>query len=191
MPGLCHVIFSEWLKLAAAKCLKLPCRRFGSTFFSYKVAHGNMSKRKLDTEDEGQGPFMEEAPPLCDLFAEDPGFPPDEGPTTREQMFRWQCFALDRLKKAGLLQNVVDKFCEHGVVMSTDYSGVGTAEAALSYIHTALKRMGFPDVDETVAGEPAVRISAAGDLSPHCRFILGNHKQDDMFAPECSLSRFF
>lgn len=150
-----------------------------------------MSKRKLDEEDEGQRPFMEDSPSPCDLFAEAPGFPPDEGPKTRDQLWRWQCFALDRLKRAGLIQNLLDKFCEHGVVLSTDYSGVGTAEAALSYIHTALKRMGFPDdLDQTVAGEPAVRISAVGDVSSHCRAILGNRKEDDMFSPECSLSRY-
>eukprot|EP00438_Fugacium_kawagutii_P020741 Skav225297 [mRNA] locus=scaffold4099:493490:495811:- [translate_table: standard] len=90
-----------------------------------------------------------------DLFGEECPFPPDMGPMSRDQMWRWQCFALDRLDKAGLMKNVLHKFgC--GIDLRTDYSGLGTAETALSFIHTALGRLGH----RVEAG--AVTASAAG-----------------------------
>ena len=119
-----------------------------------------------------------------DLFCDGSPFPPDSGPISKEQMWRWPTFALDRLRQAGLMQNVVDKFKENGVILTTDYSGVGTPETALSFILVALKRMGF-DLARTNTGERAVRFASAGDLSAHCRKILLNHEGD--LKPECHL----
>lgn len=142
-----------------------------------------MSRSSLDGEDP---PFLGSADQEhgVDLFGEADPFPPDLGPMSREQIWHWQCFALDRLSKAGLLKHVLRKF-HCGVELSTDYSGLGTAETALSFIHRALKRLGHSVDSAKRTGRPAVEAAAAGDESVHCRTMLLSHRPGPL-SPQCN-----
>lgn len=79
---------------------------------------------------------------------EDSWFAPDSGPQTIEQLWFWPAIAISRLgaaefhsQDAQFVSELVFKM-RMGFKMSTAYSGVGSAETALSFIVQAMKRLG-------------------------------------------------
>ena len=137
-----------------------------------------MGKRKLRADAD------ETITPSSSLwFQTDLDLPAATSPGSREDLWHWPTWAVQRVQQAGMLSNLVNKF-RSGVELTTDYSGVGTGEVALQFIQEAVCRLGIR-ARETPSGWPSVACVRAGDLTEHCRKLLMCHR-DGPTKPACS-----
>ena len=114
-------------------------------------------------------------------------FQPDPGPGTLLELWHWPAFAISRLCQANLSQNLERKFQSQGIVFSSDYSGVGTAEAAMTFLRNGAGRRGLVGYT-TSDGRPTFQVARCGDVSEHCRKVLSAH--DGPSKAECSVAAF-
>lgn len=96
------------------------------------------------------------------------------GPTSVDEAFMWPAFATTMMKERhlassglDLFQSMVDKL-KGGIDFSTDYSGIGQAEAVVEQLRVQVKLLG---VD--LGGD--IKMVRAGDINPICREVLRAH----------------
>lgn len=80
----------------------------------------------------------------------------------------WPQRVLQDLARQDLLERFASRM-QQGVVLSTDYSGVGAAEEAVRCLRVALNRL-FPDEAPSM-----VVYQRCGDKEPSCRSVLRSH----------------
>jgi len=85
------------------------------------------------------------------------------GPSSVDATFMWPFDFAARL--AGAPWDQLVAHWQHGISVSTDYSGSGQAETSFTYIREVLLSQGQPLGAD-------VTLSRAGDILPHCREVL-------------------
>ncbi|CAK9112824.1 unnamed protein product [Durusdinium trenchii] len=97
-------------------------------------------------------------------------------------MWHWPAVGVARCYEAGLSQYMTEKF-QAGLEVTTDYSGLGTGEVALSHIRTAADRFGLTVMD-TQLGSGSLSFCSATECSDACREILLAHEGHPSL-PDC------
>ena len=105
----------------------------------------------------------------------------DCGPGSCDELWHWPTWAIQRLRQVDHTKTLAENFKGHGIDLTTDYSGVGTAEIAMHFISIAMQRQW--GATERLGGLPSVRYLSAGDLSSHCRALMQHHGPS---TPECA-----
>ena len=95
-----------------------------------------------------------------------------------EDLFRWPDIFLEQIGSACLeaLEHLRAMFLQRGLAVVTDYSGMGTPEVCLGFIHDALQRRFLP-------GQQDLILQRASDKDVYCRLILQAHAGS--LAPNC------
>ena len=145
---------------------------------------GTAKRRRLSADMEEQ----QDANALKSLVAGTFNFAPDQGPGSLQELWHWPAFALGRLCHVGVCHELQKKFQLHGIVFCSDYSGVGTAEAAMCFLRTGANRRGCVG-PTTVDGRPTFQVSRCGEVNGHCRRVLGAHQGASK--AECSVAALF
>ena len=106
-----------------------------------------------------------------------PQLPP--GPASKEAMEQWVTMLVDTLRDKGLLGNI-QAALRHGCTLRTDYSGIGTAEVALSHFLQGLGQLAghneeHPDVDGQTPQRQFLTCVSASDCDEHARMLLQAH----------------
>ncbi|CAE7825398.1 SHE10 [Symbiodinium sp. CCMP2456] len=110
------------------------------------------------------------------------------GATTAAESMSWPLEDLFSLEKQGAKyfgSNLAAAACERileGVLLTTDYSGIGCPEEALHHVVTACKAFAA-GLGKTVPEDAIFRCLRAGDVTMHCRQVLLKHA--GTFRPMC------
>eukprot|EP00971_Amphidinium_carterae_P342037 6481169-Amphidinium_carterae.2 len=87
------------------------------------------------------------------------------GPSTYEEMHAWAQHLLDKLPMERVMRNT-----QPGVVFTTHYSGMGSAEIAAGVVHSYLEQS-----RSTLSSEPCFEMFSACDNDNACQAVLGKH----------------
>ena len=109
-----------------------------------------------------------------------------DGPRNMDESDLWPDKIMDSLARSGLLSNFLETFGE-GIHMSSDYSGIGTAEEAAKCLFIAAeeRRKLMQELP------PKLHVQRSGDKDVPCRQVLlyrhGRHRWDpqDLAVPRC------
>lgn len=149
----------------------------------HRPHHSMVQKRSRPCDGPGDvifGTSLQLPPPFGDDLH------PDGGPRSRTEMWHWPAVGVARCYEAGLSQYMTEKF-QAGLEVTTDYSGLGTGEVALSHIRTAADRFGLTVMD-TQLGSGSLSFCSATECSDACREILLAHEGHPSL-PDCVLSQ--
>ena len=102
---------------------------------------------------------------------------PRPGALSPCQSQAWPEECLQALERAGLIGQFLEAL-EKGLVISTDYSGLGSAEACLEKLCKAAAHIHGFEIDKTCC-----YTQRGGDKELDCRRVLSRH--DGVFAPRC------
>ena len=107
-----------------------------------------------------------------------------DGPRSMSESDMWPDLLLESLERAGLLGNF-EKAMAGGVHLTSDYSGLGTAEEAARCLAVALQSL-QPAPPLLHGAKPRLCVQRAGDVEADCRAVLlDSSSRGGLGAPGC------